>query len=70
MMDTIIFRRKDFQPLQWIFTDMEGRTCSKSLTEISINEVIKAFLINLNPVKKNEFNNDDLVSMLEKEKSD
>lgn len=49
---------------------MEGRTCSKSLTEISINEVIKAFLINLNPVKKNEFNNDDLVSMLEKEKSD
>ena len=68
MMDTIIFNKGTFQPLQWIYTDVKGQMCSKSLNEININEVIKAFLINLNPSKKREFSNEDLIMMLEKEK--
>ena len=65
MMDTITFT-EDFQPMQWIFTDLMGRIQSKEISQITINEVIKAFLINLNHNKKTDFSNDDLMLFLDK----
>lgn len=52
--------------MQWIFTDLMGHIQSKEISQISINEVIKAFLINLNHNKKTDFNNDDLMLFLDK----
>ena len=60
MMDTITFE-KNFQPMQWIFTDLLGRIQYKEISTITVNEVIKAFLINLNHNQKQEFENDDLL---------
>ena len=65
MMDTIIFEG-DFQPKRWIFTDLLGRIQYKEIDSITINDVIRAFLVNLNENKKNEFNNDDLIEFLSK----
>ena len=53
--------------MQWIFTDLLGRIQYKEISTITINEVIKAFLINLNHNKKQEFENDDLLQFLDKE---
>jgi len=64
MMDTIIFE-EGFNPKKWIFTDIFGRIQYKSIQLITINDVIRAFLVNLNENKKNEFNNDDLMEFLE-----
>lgn len=63
MMDTILFKQ-DFQPVKWIFTDLLGRIQFKDINQITINDVIRAFLVNLNDNKKNEFNNDDLMEFL------
>lgn len=63
MMDTILFG-KEFQPKKWIFTDLLGRIKSKVINSITINDVIKAFLVSLNDNKKNEFNNEDLMEFL------
>ena len=60
MMDTITFV-DGFQPVHWIYTDLFGRIQSKEIRQISVNEVIKAFLINLNHNKKADFDNDDLM---------
>jgi hypothetical protein len=65
MMDTILFEN-DFQPKRWIFTDLLGRIQYKDINSITINDVIRAFLVNLNENKKNEFNNDDLIEFLSK----
>ena len=50
MMDTIIFE-KDFKPKQWIFTDVDGPIQSKKIKDITINDIIRAFLVNLNEKK-------------------
>ena len=65
MMDTILFEG-DFQPRRWVFTDLLGRIQFKDINSITINDVIRAFLVNLNENKKNEFNNDDLIEFLAK----
>ncbi len=65
MMDTILFQN-DFHPKRWIFTDLLGRIQFKDIFSITINDVIRAFLVNLNENKKNEFNNDDLIEFLSK----
>ena len=63
MMDTILFDPA-FKPKKWIFTDLLGRIQFKDINSITINDVIKAFLVNLNENKKNEFNNEDLMDFL------
>ena len=63
MMDTILFK-EEFQPVKWIFTDLLGRIQFKDIHSITINDVIRAFLVNLNDNKKNEFNNEDLMEFL------
>ena len=63
MMDTILFDG-GFRPLTWIFTNLQGTVQSKNIKEISISDVIKAFLVNMNPSKKGEFTNNDLVEFL------
>jgi len=63
MMDTILFG-PNFQPLRWIFTDLLGRIQFKDIQSITINDVIRAFLVNLNEGKKNEFSNEDLMDFL------
>jgi hypothetical protein len=47
MMDTILFV-EDFKPKKWIFTDLLGRIQFKEITSITIKDVIRAFLLNLN----------------------
>ena len=69
MMDTIIFT-DGFQPVHWIFTDLIGKIQSKEISQITVNEVIKAFLINLNHNKKADFNNDDLMQFLDRDQID
>jgi hypothetical protein len=63
MMDTILFEN-NFQPKKWIFTDLLGRIQFKDIQSISINDVIRAFLVNLHENKKNEFSNDDFMEFL------
>lgn len=46
-MDTILLKN-GFEPVTWIFTNLKGQVQFKDIAEIQINEVIKAFLINLN----------------------
>jgi hypothetical protein len=65
MMDTILFG-SDFKPKKWIFTDIKGRIQFKTIDSITVNDVIRAFLVNLNEHKKNEFNNEDLLEFLSK----
>lgn len=53
MMDTILFDRsedakKELKPIRWIFTDLMGNFHYKDINSISINDVIKAFFVNLN----------------------
>lgn len=60
MMDTILFD-SDFKPKKWIFTDLLGRIQFKEINQITINDVIRAFLVNLNENKKNDFTNEDLL---------
>jgi hypothetical protein len=60
MMDTILFE-ENLRPKKWIFTDLLGRIQYKDINHITINDVIKAFLVNLNDNKKTEFNNEDLL---------
>lgn len=67
-MDTILFE-KGFQPKKWIFTDLLGRIQYKDINSITINDVIRAFLVNLNENKKNEFNNEDLIEFLSNSKN-
>ena len=66
MMDTITFV-DGFQPVNWIFTDLLGKIQSKEISQITVNEVIKAFLINMNHNKKADFSNDDLMQFMDKE---
>jgi hypothetical protein len=68
MMDTILFE-ETFKPKKWIFTDLLGRIQFKDINSITINDVIRAFLVNLNENKKNEFNNDDLMEFLAENKN-
>ena len=56
--------------MQWIFTDLLGKIQSKEISQITVNEVIKAFLINLNQNKKTDFSNDDLMQFLDKDQID
>ena len=65
MMDTILFE-DELKPKKWIFTDLLGRIQFKDINHITINDVIKAFLVNLNENKKTEFSNDDLIQFLSK----
>jgi hypothetical protein len=66
IMDTIIFK-KDFKPYKWIFTDLIGRVQFKDIGSITVSDVIRAFLVNLNENKKNEFSNQDLIEFLSSE---
>ena len=65
MMDTILFE-DELKPKMWIFTDLLGSIQFKDINHITINDVIKAFLVNLNENKKTEFSNDDLIQFLSK----
>ncbi len=65
MMDTILFE-ENLRPKKWIFTDLLGRIQYKDINHITINDVIKAFLVNLNDNKKTDFNNEDLLQFLAK----
>jgi hypothetical protein len=51
MMDTILFE-EEFKPKKWIFTDLFGRIQFKEITSITIKDVIRAFLLNLNQNRK------------------
>jgi hypothetical protein len=51
MMDTILFEG-EFKPKKWIFTDLLGRIQFKEITSITIKDVIRAFLLNLNQNRK------------------
>ncbi len=51
MMDTILFEG-EFKPKKWIFTDLLGRIQFKEVTSITIKDVIRAFLLNLNQNRK------------------
>lgn len=62
-MDTIIFEN-GYKPKKWIFTDLIGRIQVKDIKQITINDVIWAFLVNLNENKKHEFTNDDLMEFM------
>ena len=68
LMDTITFK-KGLKPVNWLFTDMNGQIQSKDISHITVNDVIKAFLINLNSNQKKEFDNDDLLQFLETSES-
>jgi hypothetical protein len=50
MMDTILFEDK-FKPMKWIFTDVDGPIQAKTIKDITINDIIRAFLVNLNDKK-------------------
>ena len=63
MMDTILFEG-DFRPKKWIFTDLLGRIQFKEITSITIKDVIRAFLLNLNQNRKQDFKNEDLIEFL------
>lgn len=65
MMDTILFE-EDLRPKKWIFTDLLGRIQYKDIKHITINDVIKAFLVNLNENKSADFSNEDLIHFLAK----
>ena len=65
MMDTILFE-DGFKPIKWIFTDLLGRVQYKDIQSITINDVIRAFLVNLNDNKKTDFDNDDFMEFLSK----
>jgi hypothetical protein len=65
MMDTILFQ-SNFRPMKWIYTDVDGPIQSRKIKDITINDVIRAFLVNLNE-KKNKFNNEDLMDFLTKD---
>ena len=67
-MDTILFDGA-FNPKQWIFTNIQGLVQSKNIREISISDVIKAFLVNMKPEKKYEFTNEDLLDFLSSDSS-
>jgi hypothetical protein len=62
-MDTIIFG-EDFKPRKWIFTDIKGHIQFKAINNITVTDIIRAFLVNLNDPKKNEFSNEDLLEFL------
>ena len=38
-------------PSDWFFTNMDGVIESKKIEQLKVNDVIKAFLVNLNPLK-------------------
>jgi len=38
-------------PSDWLFTNMDGVIESKKIEQLKVNDVIKAFLVNLNPLK-------------------
>ena len=48
LMDTILFDKNEpFKPEKWIYTDLLARIQFKDITNIDIEEVIKAFLLNI-----------------------
>jgi hypothetical protein len=68
MMDTILFDG-GYKPKKWIFTNLQGTVQYKDIKEITINDVIRAFLVNMNAKKRNEFTNDDLMDFLASDQS-
>ena len=72
-MDTILLSNENrlsySKPLKWIYTDLLGRVQYKDITNLKIEEVIKAFLLNLKKKKNpdgsrdetNNFSNEDLL---------
>jgi len=74
MMDTILFdtsngRRKELKPTRWIFTDLMSNFQYKDIESISVSDVVRAFLVNLNIGKKRfEYNNDDLMNFIQHNK--
>jgi hypothetical protein len=76
IMDTIIFdknpsKKKEFMPVRWIFTDLMGNFHFKDINTISLQDVIKAFFVNLSLGKnKYEYNNDDLMNFIAQNKLD
>lgn len=78
MMDTILFQKPDsdpsqspFKPKRWIFTDLMGNFHYKDINSISLNDVIKAFFVNLSVGKeKYEYDNQDLMEFMAQNKLD
>ena len=67
-MDTILLNK--LQPTKWIYTDLLGRIQYKDIKNIKIDEVIKAFLLNISKemsLQNGEFRNDDLLKFFEKD---
>ena len=68
-MDTILLNK--LQPIKWIYTDLVGRIQYKDIKNIKIDEVIKAFLLNISKemsLQNGEFTNDDLLKFFEENK--
>ena len=54
--------------MKWIYTDLLGRIQYKDIQNIKIDEVIKAFLLNISKemsLQNGEFTNDDLLKFFE-----
>lgn len=65
-MDTILLNK--LQPIKWIYTDLLGRIQYKDIKNIKIDEVIKAFLLNISKemsLQNGEFTNEDLLKFFE-----
>ena len=65
-MDTILLNK--LQPIKWIYTDLLGRIQYKDIKNIKIDEVIKAFLLNIikeMSLQNGEFTNEDLLKFFE-----
>ncbi|CAI2384511.1 unnamed protein product [Moneuplotes crassus] len=64
-------RRREFQPKRWIYTDLKGNFHYKNIESVSLEEVIRAFFVNLNMGKKtHEYSNDDLMNFIANNKLD
>jgi hypothetical protein len=66
IMDTILL--ENLQPQKWIYTDLLGRIQHKSIDNIKIDEVVKAFLLNSSKdlaLENGEFKNEDLLHLFD-----
>jgi hypothetical protein len=60
-MDTILLKKQAgcMNPYKWVYTDILGRIQFKNITSLKLEEVIKAFLVNLK--QQPNFTSEELV---------
>ena len=65
LMDTILIDKdSNFQPQKWIYTDLLGRIQFKDISSVEIDEVVKAFLLNVRKetqLVNGQISNEDLL---------